>query len=146
MTNRTIRLRCYTKNSVYLKKIKVMTQKPNVLLLFSDEHNSNWVLFPEHKTIANQFSESGYATALIGKMHFGGRDQYHGFQERPCGDLHHGLGHQPDPNDSAANHPYATTQRENYGLTDITPEDATEARASYWGSVEFLDDCIDSLL
>jgi choline-sulfatase len=30
-------------------------------------------------------------------MHFGGRDQMQGFEDRPYGDLRHGLGHQPDP-------------------------------------------------
>ncbi len=65
--------------------------------------NNHWVLFPEHRTIADSFSDAGYATCLMGKMHFGGGLQYHGFQQRPYGDLRHGLGHQPDPIDMFPN-------------------------------------------
>ncbi len=65
--------------------------------------NNHWVLFPEHKTIADSFSGAGYATCLMGKMHFGGKLQYHGFQRRPYGDLRHGLAHQPDPIDMFPN-------------------------------------------
>ena len=36
-------------------------------------------------------------TGLVGKMHFGGKDQLQGFGLRSYGDLRHGLGHQPDP-------------------------------------------------
>ena len=32
-------------------------------------------IFPEHKTMAHYFTEAGYETCLVGKMHFGGRDQ-----------------------------------------------------------------------
>ena len=59
--------------------------------------NNHWILFPEHVTWPGHFAEHGYTTALVGKMHFGGKDQMHGFQYRPYGDLKHGLGHQPDP-------------------------------------------------
>jgi len=61
--------------------------------------SNHWMIFPEHVTWPGHFSEHGYTTALVGKMHFGGRDQYQGFQHRPYGDLRHGLGHQPDPID-----------------------------------------------
>ena len=59
--------------------------------------NSHWVIFPEHVTWPAHFAAHGYRTCLVGKMHFGGRDQMQGFQRRPYGDLRHGLGHQPDP-------------------------------------------------
>lgn len=59
--------------------------------------NNHWIIFPEHVTWPAHFAAHGYRTALIGKMHFGGRDQMQGFQDRPYGDLRHGLGHQPDP-------------------------------------------------
>ena len=59
--------------------------------------NNHWVLFPEHVTWPGHFASHGYLTALIGKMHFGGRNQMNGFHYRPYGDLRHGLGHQPDP-------------------------------------------------
>lgn len=58
---------------------------------------NHWVIFPEHTTWPAHFAEHGYSTALIGKMHFGGKDQMHGYQRRPYGDLRHGLAHQPEP-------------------------------------------------
>jgi len=61
--------------------------------------NNHWVIFPEHVTWPAHFAAHGYRTCLVGKMHFGGRDQMQGFQVRPYGDLRHGLGHQPDPID-----------------------------------------------
>lgn len=60
---------------------------------------NHWMIFPEHVTWPGHFAAHGYTTALIGKMHFGGRDQHQGFQHRPYGDLRHGLGHQPEPID-----------------------------------------------
>lgn len=59
--------------------------------------NNHWVIFPEHITWPGHLAEHGYTTCLVGKMHFGGRDQMNGFQHRPYGDLRHGLGHQPEP-------------------------------------------------
>jgi len=59
--------------------------------------SNHWVIFPEHVTWPAHFGKHGYTTCLVGKMHFGGRDQMNGFQYRPYGDLRHGLGHQPDP-------------------------------------------------
>jgi choline-sulfatase len=66
-------------------------------------YNNHWALFPEHRTFAHHFAGAGYETCLVGKMHFGGADQMHGFQHRPYGDLRHGLGHQPDPIDMLPN-------------------------------------------
>jgi choline-sulfatase len=59
--------------------------------------SNHWAIFPEHVTWPAHFASHGYCTCLVGKMHFGGRDQMNGFQHRPYGDLRHGLGHQPDP-------------------------------------------------
>jgi choline-sulfatase len=59
--------------------------------------SNHWIIFPEHVTWPAHFANHGYVTCLVGKMHFGGRDQMNGFQYRPYGDLRHGLGHQPDP-------------------------------------------------
>ena len=59
--------------------------------------SNHWIIFPEHRTWPQHFAESGYMTGLVGKMHFGGKDQLQGFGRRPYGDLRHGLGHQPDP-------------------------------------------------
>ena len=61
--------------------------------------NNHWVIFPEHLTWPAHFASHGYLTCLVGKMHFGGKDQMQGFQHRPYGDLRHGLGHQADPID-----------------------------------------------
>jgi len=74
------------------------------MLTGKEPHNcaawsNHWVIFPEHTTWPEHLANHGYSTALIGKMHFGGRDQNQGFQHRPYGDLRHGLGHQPDPID-----------------------------------------------
>ena len=55
------------------------------------------ILFPEHLTMPAHFAEHGYATALVGKMHFGGKEQHNGFQSRPYGDLRGNAGHQTDP-------------------------------------------------
>lgn len=61
------------------------------------------VLFPEHKTIADYLHEAGYETCCVGKMHYGGKDQFHGFKNRPYGDFWHGLAHQEDPIDMFPN-------------------------------------------
>ncbi|MSP14974.1 MAG: hypothetical protein EXR62_18710 [Chloroflexi bacterium] len=59
--------------------------------------SNHWVIFPEHTTWPAHFAAHGYRTCLVGKMHFGGKNQLNGFQQRPYGDFRHGLGHQPDP-------------------------------------------------
>ena len=41
------------------------------------------ILYPEHLTMPAHFAQHGYATALVGKMHFGGKEQHNGFQSRP---------------------------------------------------------------
>ncbi len=61
--------------------------------------NNHWITFPEHTTWPGHFANHGYRTCLVGKMHYGGRDQMNGFQLRPYGDLKHGLGHQAEPLD-----------------------------------------------
>lgn len=59
--------------------------------------NNGSILFPEHLTMPAHFAQHGYSTALIGKMHFGGKEQHNGFQSRPYGDLRGYAGHQTDP-------------------------------------------------
>jgi len=58
---------------------------------------------PIYPTIPSWLSQHGYTTASVGKMHFRGKDQLHGFQSRPYGDLVDTpiLIHQPDPPDTA---------------------------------------------
>ncbi len=80
----------------------VCTPSRMCMMTGKDVHNcsawsNHWVIFPEHKTWPQHFADHAYATCLVGKMHFGGKDQMQGFQFRPYGDLRHGLGHQPDP-------------------------------------------------
>ena len=80
----------------------VCTASRMSLLTGMDAHrcgawSNHWIIFPEFKTWPGHFAEHGYSTCLVGKMHFGGRNQMNGFQHRPYGDLRHGLGHQPDP-------------------------------------------------
>lgn len=52
-------------------------------------------------TLPEAFSTAGYETCLVGKMHFNGTRQFHGFDHRPYGDLTgHDVqqpSHQPDP-------------------------------------------------
>lgn len=37
---------------------------------------NHWITFPERVTWPGHFAEHGYATCLVGKMHFGGKDQW----------------------------------------------------------------------
>ncbi len=53
------------------------------------------MLEPGCCTIPHRLADHGYRTCQIGKAHFNG-DQFHGYQERPYGDLF-GQAHQPDP-------------------------------------------------
>jgi choline-sulfatase len=98
----------------------VCTPSRMCLLTGKDVHrcaawNNHWMIFPEHKTWPEHFGDHGYRTCLVGKMHFGGRDQMQGFQVRPYGDLRHGLGHQPDPIHLFPGYPHAQSA----GVTDI---------------------------
>jgi choline-sulfatase len=49
----------------------------------------------EHPTIAHAFGALGYRTAIVGKMHFIGHDQHHGFDERLALDTDYSKGHDP---------------------------------------------------
>ena len=82
--------------------VPVCTPSRMCMLTGKDAHrcaawNNHWVIFPEHTTWPAYFAQNGYSTCLVGKMHFGGRNQMQGFQVRPYGDLRHGLSHQPEP-------------------------------------------------
>ena len=77
--------------------------------------SNHWIIFPEHVTWPGHFADHGYRTCLVGKMHFGGRDQMQGFQVRPYGDLRHGLSHQPEPIDLFP----AYHSAESAGVTEI---------------------------
>jgi choline-sulfatase len=55
------------------------------------------MLQPELETLPGAFSDAGYETTLVGKMHLGGSRQFAGFNNRPYGDLTGGTGHQFEP-------------------------------------------------
>jgi choline-sulfatase len=55
------------------------------------------MLPPALPTVAETFSDAGYETCLVGKMHMGGDRQFLGFDHRPYGDLLGGNGHQYEP-------------------------------------------------
>lgn len=59
--------------------------------------DNNVVLDPSLPTMPKVFGAAGYTTCLVGKMHFGGNLQFHGFQHRPYGDLTGRTGHQWEP-------------------------------------------------
>lgn len=58
-------------------------------------YDNKHILEGDSATLPSSLRSVGYRTCLIGKMHFNG-EQFHGFDERPYGDLL-GQGHQPDP-------------------------------------------------
>ena len=80
--------------------------------------NNNSVLDPAIPTLPQTLADAGYATALIGKMHFGGNLQFHGFQHRPYGDLTGRTGHQWEPLHADDRSGMAVRTRE-AGLTEI---------------------------
>ncbi|MDA0745070.1 MAG: sulfatase-like hydrolase/transferase [bacterium] len=54
-------------------------------------HNRVWnnqqILNPAIPTWAHTLGLAGYETSLMGRMHFEGHDQYHGFENRPIGEM-----------------------------------------------------------
>lgn len=49
--------------------------------------DNNVVLPSDIPTIADKLNEKGYRSVLVGRMHFKGNDQHHGFNERYVGDI-----------------------------------------------------------
>ncbi|MDE0552714.1 MAG: sulfatase-like hydrolase/transferase, partial [Candidatus Poribacteria bacterium] len=95
--------------------------------------NNGSVLFPEHLTMPAHFAQHGYSTALVGKMHFGGKEQLNGFQSRPYGDLRGYAGHQTDPLISSG-----TRQRTRLaGITEI-PTSLLQERVINTETLEYL--------
>ena len=58
-------------------------EEPNQLGIY----NNDIPLNSNVETLAHKLSEQGYRTVLVGRMHFKGEDQYHGFDERYIGDI-----------------------------------------------------------
>jgi choline-sulfatase len=79
--------------------------------------SNNSILDPALPTLPKRFAAAGYATCLVGKMHFGGNLQFHGFQHRPYGDLTGKTGHQYEPlSDGTANISWRTQAA---GVTEV---------------------------
>jgi len=77
---------------------------PSRISLFTgldQAHSGAWTnnsyLRPELPTIAGTLRDNGYLTALVGKYHLGGSNQFGGFEHRPYGDLTGACGHQWEP-------------------------------------------------
>ncbi|MFC6723400.1 sulfatase-like hydrolase/transferase [Halobium palmae] len=93
----------------------------------------NWsTLLPDRRTMPEAFAEAGYATSLVGKMHFGGNRQFCGFEDRPYGDLTGEVGHQPDPirpleENRGLGRPPFRTRTADAGVTEI-PESQLQER------------------
>lgn len=49
--------------------------------------NNSHMLSPATPTWAHVLGIAGYETSLLGRMHFEGHDQYHGFEHRPIGEM-----------------------------------------------------------
>ncbi len=94
-------------------------------------------LRPEIPTMASAFSNAGYATCLVGKMHLGGANQMAGFAHRPYGDLTGGAGHQRDPLSIREGGFAMRSRTADAGLTEI-PESALQEQVIVRESVTFL--------
>jgi len=80
--------------------------------------NNNSVLDPALPTMPKTLAAAGYTTCLVGKMHFGGNLQFHGFQHRPYGDLTGRTGHQWEPLDAEDRNGIVVRTRD-AGITEI---------------------------
>jgi choline-sulfatase len=99
-----------------------------------------WAPHPDTPTLPGTFSENGYETCLVGKMHLGGERQFCGFDHRPYGDLAGIGGHQPEPIDpySRANGIWDTRSRTaDAGVTEI-PESLLQERTVVEESLAYL--------
>ena len=97
--------------------------------------NNGSILFPEHLTMPAHFAEHGYSTALVGKMHFGGKEQNNGFQYRPYGDLRGRAGHQRDPLRKGADGNRSRTH--DSGITEI-PSSLLQERVINQETIEYI--------
>ena len=100
------------------------------------------VLFPEHLTMPAHFALHGYTTCLVGKMHFGGREQHHGFQCRPYGDLRGDAGHQTDPLPGPTRSSLGKFRTRTHlaGITEI-PASLRQESVVNIETIEFLREC-----
>ena len=94
------------------------------------------VLDPMLPTMPKTFAANGYTTCLVGKMHFGGNLQFHGFQHRPYGDLLGNTGHQWEPLQADDRHGIEVRTRD-AGITEI-PESKIQDEVVAHETVAFL--------
>ena len=97
--------------------------------------NNGSILYPEHVTMPGHFAEHGYTTALVGKMHFGGKEQFNGFQSRPYGDIRGRAGHQRDPLSKGSGGNRSRTR--DSGITEI-PSSLLQERVVNEETIEYL--------
>ena len=95
------------------------------------------VLRPELPTLPRALGEAGYETALIGKMHLGGRCQFVGFRHRPYGDLTGKTGHQWEPLGDAEKRHGMRGRTTDVGVTGI-PESLIQDEVVAHETVAFL--------
>ena len=76
---------CYCTGPICVpSRMSFLTGKmPSELEIF----NNDSALASDVPTIAHDMGALGYHTVLLGRMHFKGDDQNHGFMERRCGDI-----------------------------------------------------------
>lgn len=98
--------------------------------------NNNAVLDPALPTLPKTLAAAGYSTCLVGKMHFGGNLQFHGFQHRPYGDLTGGTGHQWEPL-TADDRRGTVVRTRDAGLTEI-PESKLQEQVVAQETLAFL--------
>lgn len=81
----TLYERCYCSGPICVpSRMSFLTGRmPSQLEIF----NNDTALASDVPTIAHDMGGLGYHTVLLGRMHFKGDDQNHGFQERLCGDI-----------------------------------------------------------
>ena len=97
--------------------------------------NNTVVMDPALPTIPKVLGAAGYTTCLVGKMHFGGNLQYHGFQHRPYGDLTGRTGHQWEP--LASGQDGLAVRTREAGITEI-PESKIQDEVVAHETIAFL--------
>lgn len=95
------------------------------------------LLKPNLETVPEAFSNAGYETSLVGKMHLGGNRQFAGFDHRPYGDLTGQASHQLETQDPDPLTVDLQGFIKNAGVTDI-PESVLQERNVVTESISFL--------
>ncbi len=99
--------------------------------------NNGSILDPRLPTLPGHFAQHGYETCLVGKMHFGGSLQFHGFRHRPFGDFGGAPSHQPDPLPRVGDSEPRLTRTAGAGVTTI-PEALLQEQVVARETIAFL--------